>query len=94
MLLNDVPNSALRMFGRERARDVGAAGEPALQPLELRAVFGAEFLAKLKVALDPGDLGSSAMPVMPQRIATLSAVRGRMHMYKVKSGQNPTTKLG
>src|SRR5271170_848672 len=55
-VLDDVPNSALCMIGRERARDVGAAGEPALQPLELRAVFGAEFLAEFKVALDPGGV--------------------------------------
>ena len=34
------------------------------------------------------------MPVTPQRIATLSAVAGVMHIYKVKCGQNPTTKLG
>ena len=82
------------MIGRERARDVGAAGEPALQPLELRAVFGAEFFAKLQVALDPGGLRIIGNAGNAPADATLSAVRGRMHIYKVKSGQNPTTKLG
>src|ERR1700686_421010 len=45
------------MIGRVPARGGRATREPALQPLELRAVFGAEFLAKLKVALDHGRFG-------------------------------------
>ena len=49
MMSHTVPSTSI---GCERARDVGGTVEPALQPLELHAVLGAEFPAELDVVLN------------------------------------------